>query len=306
MNWKALFADSSFFVKFILTVFFVIVGLLFSVVVTSVIFSWFGIPATGDISFLLDNHIAALKISQFLQSICGFLLPAMIMAYLTSAQPLSFLSLQKTPGLKLTLITIVFMLIAIPVINCLAELNASVKFSESLQWLEAWIKKHEDSRVLITEKFLETSTIYGLLLNIFLIAVIPAISEEFFFRGLLQCYFAQWTKNKHIAIWLTAFIFSAIHIQFYGFVPRILLGAYFGYLLVWSGSIWLPVIAHFVHNATAIVLYFLWKNEYIGFNPEEFGIHGTFFVACINAVLLVLMIYLTPKSPKGDFSEVSS
>ena len=293
MNWKALFADSSFFVKFILTVFFVIFGLLFSVVVTSIIFTLLGVPAGSEISFLLDNHIAALKISQFLQSICGFLLPAMIMAYLTSTKPLSFLSLQKNPGLKLTLITIVFMLIAIPVINLLAELNASVKFSESLQWLETWIKKHEDSRILITEKFLETSTIYGLLLNIFLIAAIPAISEEFFFRGLLQRYVAQWTKNKHVAIWLAAFIFSAIHIQFYGFVPRILLGAYFGYLLVWSGSIWLPVIAHFVNNAAAVILYFLYQNQYINYNPEEFGTRGTLFVACINAVLLILMISWT-------------
>lgn len=293
MNWKALFADSSFFVKLILTVFFVTIGLLFSVVVTSLVFSCFGISATADIAFLLENHLTALKVSQFLQSICGFLFPAMIMAYFTSDKPLSFLSLQKTPVLKLALITIAFVLIAIPVINCLAELNASIKFPESFRWFEEWIKKHEDSRVLITEKFLATSTIRGLLLNIFLIALVPAVSEELFFRGLLQRYFAQWTKNKHIAIWLIAFIFSAVHIQFYGFVPRMLLGAYFGYLLVWSGSIWLPVIAHFVNNAATIVLYFLYQNQYINLNPEEFGTHGTFFVACINAVLLVLMIWWT-------------
>jgi len=296
MNWKAIFEDSSFFSKFILTVSFAVIGLLFSVIVTSFVFSFFGVPTTADMAFLLENHITAMRISQFLQSICGFLLPAMTMAYLTSNQPLSFLSVQKTPRLKLTLITIAFMLVAIPAINLLAELNASVKFPEFLRGFEEWIRRHEDYRILITERFLETSTIRGLLLSIFLMAVIPSIAEELFFRGLLQRYFAQWTKNKHIAIWLTAFIFSAIHIQFYGFVPRMLLGAYFGYLLVWSRSIWLPVIAHFVNNAVAIIIFFLHQNQYISYNPEEFGIHGTFFViSCISAVLLAVLIIFTPK-----------
>jgi len=92
-----------------------------------------------------------------------------------------------------------------------------------------------------------------LLINIVIMAFLPAIFEEFLFRGTLQPLFTKWFANKHVAIIVTAFIFSAIHFQFYGFIPRFLLGIYLGYLLVWSQSLWLPIIAHFMHNATSLI-----------------------------------------------------
>ena len=97
----------------------------------------------------------------------------------------------------------------------------------------------------------------GLFINLLMIAIIPAIGEEFFFRGLLQRIFSNWVRNTHWGIIISAFLFSAIHMQFYGFFPRFLLGAMFGYLFVWSGSLWLPVLAHFINNSLAVIAYYL-------------------------------------------------
>ena len=84
-------------------------------------------------------------------------------------------------------------------------------------------------------------------------AVAAGITEEFLFRGALQRIIGKWTYNHHIIIWSAAIIFSTFHMQFFGFLPRMLLGAYFGYLLYWTRNIWIPVFAHFVNNAIAVI-----------------------------------------------------
>src|SRR5207344_1198984 len=101
------------------------------------------------------------------------------------------------------------------------------------------------------------TSVLSLAINLFIIAFLPALGEELFFRGMMQKLFSQLTKNNHLAIIITSIIFSAIHLQFYGFLPRMVLGIFLGYLLVWSGSLWLPILAHFVNNASAVLFTFL-------------------------------------------------
>jgi membrane protease YdiL (CAAX protease family) len=94
-----------------------------------------------------------------------------------------------------------------------------------------------------------------------MLAIIPALGEELIFRACFQKVLGRWTGNYHLAIWLSAIIFSSIHFQFYGFFPRMFLGALFGYLLVWSGSIWLPILAHFLNNGMAVVGAYVLQQE---------------------------------------------
>ena len=103
------------------------------------------------------------------------------------------------------------------------------------------------------ELIITGKTFGAMLFNLFMIAVLPAIGEEFIFRGVFQKILYNLIKNNHLAVWMTAFIFSAIHLQFYGFIPRLILGLAFGYLFLWSRTIWLPVIAHFVNNAVPTI-----------------------------------------------------
>lgn len=141
----------------------------------------------------------------------------------------------------------------IPVVGLTATLNDMIHLPDFLDGLSAWMAEVEAESNSILETILGDQGVCVLLLNILICAVFPAVCEEFFFRGTLQPFFRNWFRNKHAAVWVTAFIFSAIHLQFSGFFARLLLGAYLGYLFVWSGSLWLPILAHLLHNTLSIV-----------------------------------------------------
>ena len=145
---------------------------------------------------------------------------------------------------------------------------------------------------LITEAFLNVKTIPGLAFNIFMIAFLPAIGEELLFRGVIQRIFTNMTKNFHWGIWISAILFSALHMQFYGFVPRVLLGAIFGYLLVWSGSMWLPIVGHFLNNAFAVVGMYLINNNLLSPKLEEIGSNSdSYYMALLSLVLIVVFMF---------------
>jgi membrane protease YdiL (CAAX protease family) len=119
--------------------------------------------------------------------------------------------------------------------------------------VETWMKEKEESATRLTELFLSENNLLSLLANLLVIAATAAIGEEMFFRGALQRIIGKWSKNPHLIIWSVAILFSAFHLQFYGFLPRMLLGAFFGYLVYWSKNIWLPIFAHFMNNALAVI-----------------------------------------------------
>jgi membrane protease YdiL (CAAX protease family) len=170
-----------------------------------------------------------------------------------------------------------------------------LKLPEALSGIEEWMRKTEDSAELITNLFLNVNGVGALLINIFMIAVIPAVGEEFLFRGVLQKQFKLWFGNIHVAIFVAAFLFSAMHMQFFGFIPRLVLGLILGYLYYFSKNLWIPIIVHFFNNAIAVIIYYLNHNKIIssdidklGSNTEEyFLIIGSF----IFTVILLLSIY---------------
>ncbi len=127
--------------------------------------------------------------------------------------------------------------------------------------LPDWMVSIEDSTAELITNLLITTESYELFFNIFVIAVIPAIGEEIIFRGILQKQVQRLTHNPHVAIWFAAIVFSAIHVQFQGFFPRMILGALLGYLLYWSGSLWLPIIAHFFNNAIQVIAQYMYSEE---------------------------------------------
>lgn len=133
------------------------------------------------------------------------------------------------------------------------EWNANIKFPEFMSGFEEWARDLEDQLAESTEKFTTFNNFSQFLFGFLVIAILPGIGEEFLFRGLLQNSLHKWTKNAHVAIWVSAFIFGAIHLQFYGLVPRMMLGAVFGYLYLWSGNIWYPIISHIANNGIAVI-----------------------------------------------------
>ena len=158
------------------------------------------------------------------------------------------------------------------------------------------LDKEEQMEALIN-LLINEEGITALISNIIVIALLAALTEEFLFRGAIQRIIEKWTNNHHIVIWSAAIVFSAIHMQFYGFIPRMLLGAYFGYLLYWSQSIWLPVFAHFVHNSIAV---FVERGQNTNDNYNEYisgdikNEHLTGYII-LTIVTLVLFYFLNKK-----------
>jgi membrane protease YdiL (CAAX protease family) len=109
----------------------------------------------------------------------------------------------------------------------------------------------------------------GLLVGMFVIAVLPAVGEELVFRGIVQRRLYTLVRNPHVAIWTAALAFSAIHVQFFGFFPRLLLGALFGYLYYWSGNLWYPIFAHFVNNGFTLLMLYLHQQGSVEMDIES-------------------------------------
>ena len=188
---------------------------------------------------------------------------------------------------KLVSYVIVLSLFLLPIIACLGYFNDLITFSEFMQKVEIWMRKMEDANKIFTQTLTANATLSVLLLNIMIMALLPALFEELLFRGTLQPFFTRWFGNKHIAIIVTAFIFSAIHFQFFGFIPRFLLGIYLGYLLVWGKSLWLPIIAHFLHNAASITLDYGAQRKGIDletFDPNQMAWFYPVLLLCVICV----------------------
>ena len=276
----------------ILTFFCILGGLLFSCIGLlsfSVFFhkgSWLELMLGGQ---MLTN-IQFLRCIQIASSIGVFI-----------AGPLAFAQFKKSPIARyyqfstavkpnLALLSAIILFIALPFIEFLTSWNAKMVLPEALHGLELWMKAKEEEAMRLTKQLLLMESYMDLGINLLMIAIIPAIGEELLFRGGIQQILQRWFKNAHIAIWITAVIFSAIHVQFYGFIPRMFLGALFGYLLLWGKNIWYPIIGHFINNGSAVMMAFIYQQN--GKNIDEiekvdnFPLYGYLFSALFTLVLL--------------------
>lgn len=221
-------------------------AILSSLVGTGLFFMFHGL--SGNITQYPDM----MRMMQLISALGTFLLPALAVAWLCSSDPTSYLYIKRRVDVKILLLVLISMFLFSPTITLTALLNKQMVLPSFMEPIENWMKAQEALAEQLTNTLLEGSGVLTLLYNLLVIAVMAGITEEFLFRGALQRIIGQWTTNHHIVIWSAAIVFSAFHMQFYGFLPRMLLGAYFGYLLYWGRNIWIPVLAHFINNAFAV------------------------------------------------------
>lgn len=253
------------------------------------------------VPFNLDIHQDAglLRAFQFISVILTFLIPSLLIAYLCSEKPLEYLSIERLPEMKATLLTFISMFLLSPFITLTGILNENMKFPAFMEPVEQWMREMEAAAEEVTGFLLSATDWMSVLMNLLVVAVAAAVTEEFLFRGALQRIIGKWTSNVHLIIWIAAFIFSAFHMQFYGFIPRLLLGAYFGYLLYWSRNLWLPVLAHFMNNAIAVIGMSnadLRENAYISGEIPESEIGYFAIPATISLILFFLCANYLRKS----------
>lgn len=293
--FKEAFSSLSPPAKILFSLFIIFSSFLFTLIVGSILaIPIFGINffETPEILGEITNpdYLPFFKYYQIVQSVGLFIIPPIIAAKLFGNSVKNYYGFNIKPLWIFLVLAFLLMFTVQPLIAYLVEINNSITFPESLQNIETWMKNSEESAAQLSEMFLVMDSPYALLLNIFMMAVIPAIGEELLFRGLFQRLLQEWTKNIHIAVLLTAILFSAIHLQFYGFFPRFLLGALFGYLFVWSGTLWLPIFAHFINNAFAVIISYLWQRGVIDDDYESFGNYGDNYSAIILSVALTIII----------------
>ena len=262
--------------------------------------SMMSFPTIGDLGN--PESIRILKYFQVVQSIGVFIVPPFILGWLFHGKIAEYLNLNKAVTFASFLLVLILSFAASPFINFIGEINANMHLPEWMSGIENWMKNAEDQAAELTEAFLKVDTTGGLIFNIFMVAFLPAIGEELLFRGVIQRIFTNWTRSFHWGIWISAILFSALHLQFYGFIPRMLLGVFFGYLLVWSSSIWLPIAAHFINNGVAVVIMYLIDKDMLNPELEEIGsTSDSYYLAAVSFVLIIVFMLLI----KRENSEVN-
>lgn len=214
------------------------------------------IVASVIVYFMQRGGLTASKlfISTVVQDVLLFILPAVVTAVFITRQPANFLGVGHRPGVNNVILAVLCLLVAIPAMNMIIDWNAHLQLPESMNKVELWMKQMETDTARTIAMMVNGESVMSLVMLILVVGVMAGFSEELFFRGTIQRMMITARVNPHVAIWLTAIIFSAIHMQFYGFVPRMLLGAMFGYMAWWSGSLWLAVTAHITNNTVAAIV----------------------------------------------------
>ncbi len=238
------------------------------------------------------HNISLLKYLQFIQSISMFVIPPFLLLPFIGENGSRFFGMKIRAGAFAYLLVIVVMISLIPVNNFLADWNSRISFQGPLEGLGKMLRTMEQNADNLTKEFLKMDHLGNYLVNMLMIAIIPALGEEFTFRGIFQPLFIRWTKNIHVGIFLTGFIFSFFHFQFFGFFPRWLLGVLFGYLYYWSGTIWVPVLAHFINNGVAVTAYWIYGSEKVEEQVDRVGTSTNDFSLYIGIILVIISLYI--------------
>ncbi|WP_258102634.1 CPBP family intramembrane glutamic endopeptidase [Marinoscillum sp. MHG1-6] len=199
------------------------------------------------------------------------------------------------PAFQPAVITIIAVLSCMVVNSAFIEWNQQMELPEFLSGFEQWAAQKEKQMEELTLYLTEFDNLSQYLIAIVVIAILPAIGEELLFRGIIQNIFQSTTKNPHLAIWVTAFLFSAFHLQFYGLIPRMMLGVLFGYLYWWSGYLSLAMLGHFVNNAFSVTVFYLSHHEIIEMSPEDMDKTPPFYIILVFLLAGSAMLYLFHK-----------
>lgn len=257
--------EKSYWIQLLVLALFMLGGLLFSSALGElVILLIYGTPNMLEAS----DPVTAIRISQTFVSIGTFLLPSLLFAYCQNRQWFDYNAANRRAPQSMINMVLILSITLLPVVGLLSAFNQSIMPQEGA--VAEFMRNLEENANQILELVTSQRSSWDLAANLLVFAVLTGICEEFLFQGALQPLMMKWTKNPHVGILLTAFIFSALHFQFYGFIPRFMLGVYLGYLFYWSRSLWLPILAHVLHNALSLMVDFTLQGRGIDTNNMQF------------------------------------
>lgn len=258
---------------------FVLIGMAIGNVLAIVILALMTSTDTNNITGLIAELFAdpgsvpngwlAMMVLQGTVHFFSYLLPSLLYWFYMERRKWDDFNLRIKPAGTIWILACVVVLAFIPLNSVFINLNSDMKFPEAWSWLENWMREKEDQNAMLTQFMTNYDQLWQLIVALIVVVLLPAVGEEVLFRGIIQRKLAQHWANVHLAIWVSAAIFSAIHFQFYGFLPRMILGALFGYLYYWSGRLSVAILAHFVNNGFVLVMMFLYNIKVLDVNVEE-------------------------------------
>ncbi|MCZ2477263.1 CPBP family intramembrane glutamic endopeptidase [Aquirufa antheringensis] len=237
-----------------------------------------------------ENGLRALMSFQWFSALFTFVASSWAYLRWSEKRDLNSLSLGPTPDYRLFLWTIITLLVGMPVMEFLIKWNESIVFPAGFEETEKWMRASETQMAELTKFLLDFRSPTDFAMGLAVIAGLAALGEELFFRGVLQSLFERYTGNHHVAIWVSAGIFSFIHFQFFGFFPRLFLGAFFGYLYVWNRNIWIPIVAHLFNNGWTLTMQYMYQQKQIAVDPEKLGELTPWWSVVISFGLVVFYI----------------
>ncbi|CAK7053512.1 MAG: hypothetical protein PETM_02258 [Petrimonas sp.] len=263
------------------------------------LFSLMGSFVAGAILFMAgislpsaEGSIWYYRFSIILQDIFVMFLPAYTLCLWIADKPMQMMGVRKTRKMSQGLLYgFLIFGVSYPAIAVIAQWNEQIVLPDSLTGVENWMRQMEDAAKDVTDLFLSGETLSDLFLNLLIIAAAAAFVEELFFRGALQQLIEKWLRNGHVAVWTAAFIFSAIHLQFYGFLPRLVMGAVLGYLFLYSRNLWIPMLYHFVNNAAVVVITYFWGESNFLEQLEDKPLTWVSFIVMIVSGLLTYFLF---------------
>lgn len=250
--------------------------------------------AVGLLSSLFAGVLDArnlMLLSSVLQNVLCFMVPAWLAAFLCSKSASSYLGLGRSMQWRQLGGVLLIMVAVTPAMNALVEWNESLHLPDSMQAIEHMMRTMEENAAELTDMLLGDSSVWGLLSGILVVGILTGLGEEAFFRGGIQKALTSNGMNHHVAIWITAIVFSAIHFQFFGFFPRLFLGALFGYFYWSSKSLWVSAAAHALNNASVVVMTWLSARGIMDADLESVGAGSVWAVmgsVCVTAGLIIL------------------
>jgi hypothetical protein len=247
-----------------------------------------------------SSDLAFMRYILIVQDVAMFIFPSVIILRLLKPENAKELSEVNLPELKEIGLIIILAFCIFPVTSFTGQINSAMHLPDFLSGVEKWMIRQEDKADDLLDLLIVADTFPVLLLNLLMIALLPAIAEELIFRGVFQRIFYRLFRSGHISIWVTSLIFSTIHLQFFGFIPRLILGLDFGYLFFWTGSLWLSVISHFVNNAFPVIMAYVQGVEKLKAPVDITLLHQVMILPLPLISGLIILVYFRNKRKDYD------
>ncbi|HEY0066182.1 MAG TPA: CPBP family intramembrane glutamic endopeptidase, partial [Flavisolibacter sp.] len=244
--------------------------------------------------------IGFIRLSQALQFFGFFVIPVVLFAYFSDPRPGQYLGLRQPTKNRYWAFALLIMIIAIPLVQYTGFLNRQINLGPEMQ---RWIQTQEEQANRIIGYMLKNRAPKELILNLIFIALMAGIGEELFFRGVLQRMFIRWFRHPWAGILVTAILFSAIHMQFLGFIPRLLMGVLLGAIYWYSGSLWVAIAAHFVYDAFIIMMVYF-QPRLADPNAEMINPANIAVAALVSAALVALLLWQMRKNSTTSYAAI--